>query len=171
VFITGWFYVGTEGKDLQARYKKPTARNVIFLRKWREAAHLTQRVMAAKLGLSVSVLSKVENGKVPYHQDVLEMYAAVLGVETGDLLGPPDQEKAALLHLWARLSPEGRRRAMAHVETVARDDTRDDENSHGNPGPAGMLVRMVPLLLALTLPCVCCEEWLCHIPEIAGHFI
>lgn len=99
------------------RYKKPTPRHPVFLREWREAAGLTLEQIKAVMGLSISSLSKIENLQTPWYQDVVEMYAEIIGCEPGALLlGPPDPATAKLLQLWAGMSEAQRLIAVRNVE-------------------------------------------------------
>lgn len=58
-----------------------------FMRQWREARGLSLTQMAALIPFGKSTMSRVETGKIPYHQDILEAYARVIGCSAADLIG------------------------------------------------------------------------------------
>lgn len=67
--------------------KKPERlRTRTFVRAWREHRRLTQEQMAGRLDMSRENYSKIENGKVPYNQDFLEMAALAMQCNASDLL-------------------------------------------------------------------------------------
>jgi transcriptional regulator with XRE-family HTH domain len=62
-----------------------------FIRDWRTAASLSQdalveRVRERLATFSKSTLSRIENGRQPYSQPILEALAWALGCEPGDLI-------------------------------------------------------------------------------------
>lgn len=65
----------------------------VFIREWRERANLSQdrlvdRVRERIETFSKSSLSRVENGRQPYSQPILEAIAWALSCESADLLKP-----------------------------------------------------------------------------------
>jgi len=71
-----------------APVKKPKRqRQRHFFRAWREYAKLRQEDAAAKIKVDQSTLSKIENGKSPYNQDLLEQLAPLYNArEPADLI-------------------------------------------------------------------------------------
>lgn len=61
-------------------------RTQTFIRAWRNFRGLSQEQMAGRVDMSRENYSKIENGKVPYNQDFLEMAAFSLNCTTSDLL-------------------------------------------------------------------------------------
>lgn len=57
-----------------------------FLRQWRKKAGLSQEAAADRVGIDRTTLSKIESGKVPYNQDLLERLAFAYGCEPADLI-------------------------------------------------------------------------------------
>jgi transcriptional regulator with XRE-family HTH domain len=70
-----------------------------FLRDWREFRGRSLESVAARMGLTHGQLSKVERGKHPYNQHILEIAALEYRCEVADLLirapGPQDALPAA----------------------------------------------------------------------------
>lgn len=57
-----------------------------FIVEWRRFRKLTQRQLADRLDTTPATISRIEAGKLPYTQDVLESVAEVLGTTPGTLL-------------------------------------------------------------------------------------
>ena len=58
-----------------------------FIREWREYAKLRQEEVADRIRVDQSTISKVENGRSPYNQDLLEMLAPLYKArEPADLI-------------------------------------------------------------------------------------
>jgi transcriptional regulator with XRE-family HTH domain len=60
----------------------------VAIRKFRNARHLTQAELAARIGKTVGSISLYERGRVNIPAQVLYQIAMVLGVSVGDLLEP-----------------------------------------------------------------------------------
>ncbi len=75
---------------------------VTRLREWRERRALTQRELAAKAGMTVSTVNRIENGLQEARISSLRKLAEALGVEPDELLdwqasaegGEPGKEAA-----------------------------------------------------------------------------
>lgn len=61
----------------------------IFLREWRESRGLSLADMVRRTSFHKSTLSRIETGKTPYYPQVLEAYAAVLGIPVYTLIHRP----------------------------------------------------------------------------------
>lgn len=67
--------------------KKPKRqRNHTFIKAWREHNNLTQDRAAERIGISRENYGRIENGKVPYNQDFLEVCAVAFNCSASDLL-------------------------------------------------------------------------------------
>jgi transcriptional regulator with XRE-family HTH domain len=62
-----------------------------YFLEYREAAGLSQIEAAERIGIDRSHLSKVENGKRPYNQSMLEAAALVYECTPADLISRPPQ--------------------------------------------------------------------------------
>lgn len=94
------------------------------LRPWREYRNLTQdqvvdRLVAHeddKLPGSKAQLSKIENGKSPYSQRLLEALADIYSCEPWELLARNPFKEGEVVALFGGLSAEGRAQARAYIE-------------------------------------------------------
>ena len=96
-----------------------------FLRAWREYRKLSQEQMAGRVEMSRENYSRIENGKVPYNQDILEMSAVALNCTVSDLLErDPRIEDGIeeLRSLLAKASDPDRRRILAVVKTMLQNN-------------------------------------------------
>jgi transcriptional regulator with XRE-family HTH domain len=86
---------------------KNRPRTKSFLRAWRVHRGLSQEAAASRLDLDRTTLSKIENGKVPYNQVLLEMAAEAYGCEPADLImRDPKSEVWSLLETVRKLPPD-----------------------------------------------------------------
>jgi transcriptional regulator with XRE-family HTH domain len=93
-----------------------------YLRTWRELRGLTQEEVGVAIGKHKSIVSKLENFRVAYTQEHLELLAMALGCEPADLLRPPSESPAAdLLDVVRALKGEKRKAALAMLRGLARD--------------------------------------------------
>ncbi|WP_210253106.1 helix-turn-helix domain-containing protein [Beijerinckia sp. L45] len=113
-----------------APIKKPQHnREKHFLREWRDYRELSQEDAADRAMVSRPTLSKIESGKVPYNQDMVERLAQAYGCTVADLLGrdPNAQPRIPIFDL-----PEGdAERVQAFIRAL--QVSRVDEA--GNPTP------------------------------------
>src|SRR5581483_5537757 len=66
--------------------KPPHRRSRHFLKEWRDFRDISQEEAADRAGISRSSLSKIESGRVPYNQDLLERLAVVYRCTPDDLI-------------------------------------------------------------------------------------
>lgn len=66
--------------------RKPRPQRRTFLRQWREYRQLTQEAAAERIGMDRTTLSRIERGRVPYDQALLEAAADAYACEPADLL-------------------------------------------------------------------------------------
>lgn len=96
-----------------------TARMTLRIRELRLAQGLTQGELASKAGMSRSQLAMIEGGSRPANTLRLDSLAAALGVST-DQLFTQTGEKADLLAVFRRLSPEDQQIVLTLAESLAR---------------------------------------------------
>jgi transcriptional regulator with XRE-family HTH domain len=107
--------------------KKPHRLGKTHLREWRTYRNLSQEAAASRLEVSRTLLSKVENAKSPYTQQLLEKAALAYGVEVVDLLIRNPLDTNAVWSIQDQLlkaTPDVQRQAVAVVETILRTGTR-----------------------------------------------
>lgn len=101
-----------------------------YLRAWREAAGLSLRQLADRLTddageplVSYASLSRIEAGRQPYSQPILEALAEALHCTPADLLARhplvPRREQR-LLALWDQMDERQKAQVLAVVEALAR---------------------------------------------------
>lgn len=101
-----------------APVKKPHhARAKHFLREWREFKKLSQEDAADRAEIDRTSLSKVENGKVPYNQDLLERLALAYGCDPDDLISmdPLKLDPPRLVYNQLRHAPPELQRQAANI--------------------------------------------------------
>lgn len=91
-------------------------RRPTFFRQWREYRGLTQEQLAERLETSVASISRLEGGKQPYTQDVLEALADALNTDPASLIMRNPEAPEAMWSLWDR-AKQGERQL---IEELAR---------------------------------------------------
>jgi len=101
------------------RVYKPT-----YLRAWREHRGLTQEALAARIeGMfdeetTTATISRLENGKQPYGQALLEALAAALNCEPADIIRRPPGIEDEIRLVWSQLSPEKQKQAIDIIKVL-----------------------------------------------------
>lgn len=97
--------------------KKPT-RQRIYLKEWRKFRNLTQESLADRVGIDRTIVSKIENGKLDYHQAFLEAAAYALRCEPADLLVRNPTDPQAIWSLWDSLPEVEKPKALAVIQAL-----------------------------------------------------
>lgn len=106
-------------KRFPARHRrKPT-----YFRQWREHRGLTQERLADRLGISKAQLSRIEGGKQPYSQDLLEAMAEALQIDEASLLMRDPSDSEAMWSLWDQAKPGERAQLVAIAGALLRAKT------------------------------------------------
>lgn len=104
--------------------KRPTRqRHRTFIREWRVYAGLKQNEAAARLEIEPSTLSRIETGKSPYDQDILERIALAYGCDPEDLLSinPLQPDPPKLVYDRLKLAPKDvQDRAIAIIDALLK---------------------------------------------------
>lgn len=72
--------------------------------------------------MSKASLSRIENGKQPYTQDVLEWLAYSLRCEVGDLIMRNPLDPEAPWSIWDTLKPAQRKQAIRLLKALAEEE-------------------------------------------------
>lgn len=109
-----------------APVKKPIAhRGPTFIRAWRDYRGLSQEEAADRVEVDRTTISRLESGKIPYNQDILERLALAYGCDVEDLLKvdplKPDPPRLIYQQL-LRASPSLQRQALAVIEAMIKAD-------------------------------------------------
>lgn len=91
------------------------------LRAWREFRGHTLEEVAPYFGITHGQLSKIERGKSPYNQRLLEIASGLYVCSVLDLLTRDPDEAADLFSVYSQLDEEGKRRAARLVEALKND--------------------------------------------------
>lgn len=100
------------------RIKRTAPRARHYIREWRLHRALTQEQLAGRLDTSKTTISRIEAGKQPYTQDVLEALAEALGCGPADLLMRDPTRPSApwdLADTVRQMTPEDQQRAAAVI--------------------------------------------------------
>lgn len=95
--------------------KKPEGLRPTFLRAWRDKKQLSLETAAEHFGMTHGQLSKIERGKSPYNQRLLEAAAKLYDCTVLDLLSREPEEAEGLFAAYANLDDEGKRQAARLV--------------------------------------------------------
>lgn len=79
-----------------ARKEKKPSQPKHFIKKWRKFRGYTLETLAADIGSTHATISRIERGKSPYNEDILEKLAWALKCTPADLLASdPSKARAA----------------------------------------------------------------------------
>lgn len=100
-----------------------------YLKQWRKHRGLTQEQVVDRLALfddpllpqTAASLSRLENGKQPYGQRILEALADIYECEPDHLIGRDPSKEGEVIDLWTRLTEQQRKQARAVIEALQRD--------------------------------------------------
>lgn len=87
---------------MSKRIRGHQARRRTFLKEWRKHRGLTLETAAPEFDMSPAQLSRIENGKSPYTQDMLELAAAVYETDIASLLFRDPKNSDQLWHAIVR---------------------------------------------------------------------
>jgi transcriptional regulator with XRE-family HTH domain len=100
-------------------------RGPTFIRAWRDYRGLSQEEAAERVDVDRTTISRLESGKIPYNQDILERLALAYGCDVEDLIRvdplKPDPPRLVYQQL-LRASPTLQRQALAVIEAMIKDD-------------------------------------------------
>lgn len=94
-----------------------------YIRAWRSYRRLSLELLADRVGVSHSTLSRVERGLQPYNQLLLEAVADALRCEPVDLLIRDPSDPEGIWSIWDALSPPQRRQAIAVISAIKQTGT------------------------------------------------
>tara|TARA_Y100000310_G_scaffold182419_1_gene182519 strand:+ start:1327 stop:1755 length:429 start_codon:yes stop_codon:yes gene_type:complete len=114
---------GVENVAMAKKSNKRQEFQPTLIRLWRKHRNLTQERLAERVTLSVASISRLENGKQPYTQPVLEELANALDCEAPDLIarkpGEPNDEVQRLLE---RMDSVQKKQAVQILQTFTGDE-------------------------------------------------
>jgi transcriptional regulator with XRE-family HTH domain len=94
-----------------------------YIAQWREARNLTQEQLAARLDMTQSHLSMLENGRRGYTQETLEAIAHALQTDVASLLMRDPTADEAIWSIWDQAKPGERQMIVEIAKTVTKTGT------------------------------------------------
>ena len=100
-----------------------------YFKEWRKHRHYTQEQVVMRLESlddehiprTAASLSRLENGKQPYTQRIVEALADIYQCEPEHLIGRNPEKAGEVIDLWQRLTDQQRRQALAVIEALERN--------------------------------------------------
>lgn len=97
-----------------------------YLKEWRKHRDLTQEQVVDRLALlddpmlptTAASLSRLENGKQPYGERILEALAEIYQCEPDHLIGRDPSKAGEVIDLWGRLTLQQQAQARAVIEAL-----------------------------------------------------
>jgi transcriptional regulator with XRE-family HTH domain len=110
-----------------------------YLREWREKSDLSLEAVAERIMLlsaerasdgegrartmTHATLSRIERGKLPYNQHLLELLAEIYGTDEGSLIVRNPADPDGMWSIYDQLKPEQRRQAVEMLKVIVRTGT------------------------------------------------
>jgi transcriptional regulator with XRE-family HTH domain len=109
-------------KKVVTRFREPPYRPT-FLRQWRNHRGLTLKQLAEAIGTTHASLSRVERGRQPYSQAMLEAAAERLSIDVASILMRNPEESEAIWSIWDQAKPGERRMIVDIARTILKTGT------------------------------------------------
>lgn len=93
-----------------------------YIKEWRKHRALSQEHFAERLGLTANHVSKIENGRVSYTQDLLERAAVVLDCKPTDLLMRDPAGPESIFDIYQGLGDVQKRQLVEIAKTLRGTD-------------------------------------------------
>jgi transcriptional regulator with XRE-family HTH domain len=105
---------------MAVRVRTQKQRRPHYIAAWRERANLTQYQLAELIGTNPGNLSRVETGKQPYTQDMLEAIAAVLKISPAALIAQDPKDPTGMWELWGKATRDQRQQIADLARVVTK---------------------------------------------------
>ncbi len=89
-----------------------------FIREWRLHRQLTQERLASRLGTTHASVSRIESGKTPYSQPMLEAIAEALGTDPASLIMRNPLDPEGIWSVWDQAKPIERRQIVEIAKAI-----------------------------------------------------
>jgi transcriptional regulator with XRE-family HTH domain len=109
-------------KKVTPRFRKPQYRRT-FIREWRQHRNKTLQQLAEAVGTTHASLSRLERGKQPYSQALLEALAEALQTDVASLLMRDPSDPEAIWSVWDQAKPGVRRQIVEIAKTLTKTGT------------------------------------------------
>lgn len=107
-------------------FKRRQQRRTTFIQQWREYRGYSQEKLGGILGTSGSMISRIENGRAPYTQDVLEAIAEALNTDPASLLMRDPTNPDAMWSIWDQ-AKQGQRVLIEELARTVIERTGTDD--------------------------------------------
>jgi len=94
-----------------------------FIREWRQSRGLTLEQLANRIGITHASLSRIERGRQPYSQPLLEALADALQTEPASLLMRNPTDPEGIWSVWDQAKPGERRQIVEIAKTLIKTGT------------------------------------------------
>lgn len=117
------------GMPRKARSSPKPTRHQTHIKAWRKHRGLTLEKLTERLlveeeiEISDGQLSRIERGKQPYSQDLLEALARVLRCDPADLIVRDPTQPEAIWSIWEQLSGQERTQAVELLKVLKKTGT------------------------------------------------
>lgn len=98
-----------------------------FLREWRKHRGKTLEQVAEALFMSHGNLSKIERGKVPYTQDLLEKLADLYMCSPPDLIIRDPSDPIDIWSVWDHAKPGDKRKIVSAARIIVSGDDEEEK--------------------------------------------
>lgn len=115
-------YMTSRPRKPRPKPKQPQYRKT-FIRHWREYRGLTLERLADRLGTTHASLSRIERGRQPYGQALLEAIAEALQTDTASLLIRNPQDPDGIWSIWDEAKPAERSMIVDIAKRVIKTGT------------------------------------------------
>lgn len=93
------------------------------MKEWRAYRGLTQEQLAERVGMAVSNISQLEQGRQGYSQEGLEALADALQCDPGQLLTVDPSKTDAIWSIWEHAKPAERQMIVDIAKTITNRKT------------------------------------------------
>lgn len=100
-----------------------------YLKEWRIYRSLTQQDLALRLGVTHTIISKIENGKRPYSQGFLEAAAEALMTDPASILMRDPSSPDFIWSIWDAIPETSKEQAIAVLKTFAPNAIPENEQN------------------------------------------
>lgn len=91
-----------------------------FIREWRKAKDFTLERLAERIGTTHATLSRIERGKVPYSQSLLETLAEALSTTPASLIMRDPSQSGGIWDIWEQIPAQDREQAAKVLEAFKK---------------------------------------------------
>lgn len=107
---------------VKPRFRHPQYRRT-FIRQWRDFRGLTLEQLAERVDTTHATLSRIERGRQPYGQALLEAIAEALSTDVSSLLMRDPSDPDGIWSVWEQAKPGERQMIVDIAKTIIKTGT------------------------------------------------